>query len=306
MEPDALFEVLDFLVESMSHNSEKDIRIVLEAIIVALKQVDHVAIGKRWQQLWTLRSHFPDLLLLEELIAYSASSYLPACHDGTLLDLPLVSSLADLSESVQARWTSRISAPLHMPNLQDLLKQKPWTKSTPRIISSLMYQPMGRAAFLQFIKSKHSTEVASLDLVMITRAYLDSAIQQGTGLDPEAGHILSSHFSLLLSSLRNDMVAMALTTKRLYMDCLFLTVQYVDFDRSELLDSFQSHIKSTPIDDIPHYLILGRRLHRLLGGDRLGIGLYLVESALPWATRALSVDGDLSDETYQFIVDLSE
>ena len=307
MEPDALFELLDSLIESINHQ-ERDVRIVLEAIIVALKAfkpINHVAIGKRWQQLWTLRSHFSELLPLEELIAYSARSYLPACHDGSLLDLPSVSSLADLSESVQARWTSRISAPLHMPNLPDMLRQTPWTKSTPRIVSSLMYQPAGRAAFLQFIKSKHCIEVASSDLVMVTRAYLDSTIQQSTTLDPEAGHILSSHFLLLLSSLRNDMAAMAPTTKRLYMDCLFLTVQTVDLDRSKLLDSFQSHIKSTSIDDIPHYLILGRRLHQLPDGDRC-VGLYLVESALPWATRAIYMDNDLSDETSQFIVDLGE
>ena len=309
MEPDALFELLDSLVESISHNSGEDVRIVLEAIIFSLKtfkQTNHLEIGKRWQQLWTLRSYYLDLLPLEELIAYSASSYLPACHDGSLFDLSLVNSLAELSESVQARWTSRISAPLHIPNLLDMLQKKPWTKFTPRIVSSLMYHPSGRAAFLQFIGSKHCADVASSDLVMITRAYLDSSIRQGASLNPEEGRILSSHFLLVLSSLRNDMAAMSSTMKRLHMDYLFLTIQYTDSDRSELLDSLQSHIKSASIDDISHYLILGRRLHRLLGGDRSGICLCLVESILPWATRAMSMDSNLSNETSQSIVNLSE
>lgn len=310
MEPDALFEILDSLVESISHHSEDRIRVVLEAILAALKtfkQLDHRAIGKRWKLLWTLRSHFSDLLPLEELIAYAASSYLPACHDGSPLDLSLVSSLADLSESAQARWSSKISAPLHMPNLLDLLQQKPWTKSTSRIASSLMYQPQVRAAFLQFLKSQHSVEVATSDLVVITRAYLDSAIQQGTGLDLEESHILSSHFSFLLSSLRTNVTAMAPITRRFHIDCLFLTVQLVDLDRSELLASLKSHIKSASTDDIiPHFIILGKKLHRLLGGDQPGVGLSLVESALPWATRALSIGNELSDDTSQHIVDLGE
>ncbi|KAG6828136.1 hypothetical protein H0H92_009090 [Tricholoma furcatifolium] len=295
-----LFNLLDthFLepLLSASRTSTSLSLVLLESILAAVKtstksEFDSEGeLVRRLPQLVALYSRTPSTVL-EELIALTIQSSLPAYHDGSQCGEALEeTSMAEIIKDADLKWSQRRNRwPADLP-IRPFLFQDVWTTSTLTIISGLIYRGhLPYDDFLSWCSSGHCTARSSEHFIMCMHAFLDASSCRERELPDD--DIWVSLFSRILQTVLDD--SLPETVKLQAGDCISLMTCNIPSKTITFLAKLVRAVQTFSVTKVYlSMLSVGRVLHARLPRQSEDLQSELVNHGLQWAIRCSSENED--------------
>ncbi|KAG6905791.1 hypothetical protein DXG01_000716 [Tephrocybe rancida] len=238
---------------------------------------------RRLPQLVTLYSRIPSAIL-EELIATTIQSSLPAYYDGGQCGESLEeTSIVSIMKQAELRWSRRLDQlPADLP-MQSFLTHSPWTTSTVTIISGLIYRGLlQKGLVMTWLASEHCTAQTLEHFIPVMHAFLDVASSQGEKLMDDDSW--AAHFSRVLDAVVSEDLPQA--NRAVGDTCLSLMFRVVPSRAPEFITTLVRKVQAFSVTDIhPQMLSIGRRLHAYLPQQFEHLTAELVDHGVQWAIR---------------------
>lgn len=314
LEANELVSFLSFVAVALNDTPTASALELLDAILVTLKTSivsNPNVLTQELSELFALRSLLQHSPVLEDMIATAMGNLLPVAYQGLSASGPaaVVSSIDVSTALAEMRWKRHLDGLPEELDLRTFLVREPWTGSTARIVSFLLYKhPLSRQAYLHWLNVDSSVPITNHDFAMTLYAYLDAASQQGDVIGEGESEILGSRcWNLLTNDWAHSFHDMLLCSTA----SLFLIVKRSGSKFANAVSALLRHIQSVPNGQLsPAYLVLGRRLHQLFGHDATrDVVTYMVDKSLESVVRMFSGSSGeledalkLSDELGAFII----
>ncbi|KAG6856484.1 hypothetical protein H0H87_003952 [Tephrocybe sp. NHM501043] len=253
---------------------------------------------QRLPKLITLYTQAPSAIL-EDLVAVTVQSSLPAYYDGSPCAENLEEkNIGDLAMQAELRWSRRLDRWSATIPVQNFLLQALWSGSTVTIISGLMYQghvPMG--IVLSWFSSEHCAAQNLDHFITIMHAFLDIASSHNEELMDEDIWVI--HFSRVLGAVVDQTLPQSV--RSMGSECISLMARLMPSRAASFISTVIRTVQAFSVSNVyPSMLSVGRRLNTYLPRQSEGLIVELVNHGIQWATRFFTED---EDPDYDTVID---
>ncbi|KAG6853529.1 hypothetical protein C0991_003449 [Blastosporella zonata] len=304
-QPEQMFRLLDSIfldapsIESISSTSTA--LALLGAVLTAVR--DSMTVGtdsgqeliRRLPKLVALYSQMPSAIL-EELIAITLQSSLPAYHDGRRCgDNFEETYIQDITKQAELQWSRRLDRwPADLP-VQVFLTQDSWTPSIVIIISGLIYRGhLPRGAIMSWLSSKDCTTQSLAHFIVVMHAFLDVTSSQGDELMDDDAWV--THFSRILDAVLDQ--ALPQSIRSVASVCISLLTRLVPSRTSDFIATLVRTVQAFSVTEINSPMLsIGRQLHAHLPQHSEGLTTVLINHGIQWGTRFFAEEEDSDFDT---------
>ncbi|KAJ6559224.1 ribosome 60S biogenesis N-terminal-domain-containing protein [Mycena vulgaris] len=294
MAPQDLFGLLQLFGEEDKANS-KLLEMTIAALGTAVKAQSITDLHTRLHLLTALRSSLPKSLVLESMIATIVDACIPVALSGRTWGHADDISTSSLLMQCDTAWSRRFHQVPESLDLPSLLFQEPWSQSTIKIISAILYQSGCRYdVFYSWLGTDLSLR-STAHLVQVVHAYLDAPDVRSDDTS-RADAVWIPYLSRFLGSSIDENVTSTLRAD--CASCICLILARIPNTLPQFMATLEDRMRRLSNSSLTLELVtIGVWLARHSDEAKPGLAS-LIDHGLQWCIRAFAIsDVDVAVQT---------